>query len=86
MLTPLPPSLPLAKRAFYSIPVVGWLARDVMYGDHDNIYYLLVIIATAVIISFSIWGLPALVIKALIAVPFYMLFLIVVASPWTPNE
>jgi len=86
ILTPIPPSTPLFKRAFFAIPVVGWLARDVLYGDHDNIYYLLVIIATLLVVVFSIWGLPALVISALVVVPFYFVFMIVVASPWTPNE
>ena len=86
ILTPIPPAMPFYKRAFFAIPVVGWLARDVLYGDHDNIYYLLVIIATLLIVSFSIWGLPALVLIALFIVPFYFVFMIVVASPWTPNE
>ncbi len=86
ILTPIPPSTPLLKRAFFAIPLIGWLARDVLYGDSDNIYYLLVVIATLIIISVSIWGLPALVLKALAFVPFYMIFLIVVSSPWTPNQ
>jgi len=86
ILTPIPPAMPFYKRAFFAIPVVGWLARDVLYGDHDNIYYLLVIIATLLIVSFSIWGLPALVLIALFIVPFYFAFMIVVAAPWTPNE
>lgn len=86
ILTPIPPAMPLHKRAFFSIPVIGWLARDVLYGDHDNIYYLLVIIATLLVVSVSLWGLPALVMIALGIVPFYFAFMIVVASPWTPNE
>lgn len=85
-MTPIPPSMPLYKRAFFAIPVIGWLARDVLYGDSDNIYYLLVIIATLVILSVSIFGLPGLVVKAVFSVPIYMLFLVIVASPWTPNE
>lgn len=86
ILTPIPPATPLYKRAFFAIPLVGWLARDVLYGDHDNIYYLLVIIATLIIVSVATWGLPALVLMAVFAVPIYFVFLIIVASPWTPNE
>jgi hypothetical protein len=31
-----------ARRAFYAIPVIGWIARDLAEGSRDNIYYLLV--------------------------------------------
>lgn len=86
ILTPIPPSLPLWQRAFLAIPLIGWFARDVMYGDQENIYYLMVILATLIILSVSIWGLPALVIKAVAFVPIMFIFLVVVASPWTPNE
>lgn len=86
MLTPIPANKPFVQRAFFNIPVIGWLARDVMYGDHDNIYYLLVIILTLVIGAVSIWGLPALVVIAVSLVPIYFSFLIFVASPWMPND
>lgn len=86
IVTPIPPQTPFLKRAFYAIPVIGWIARDVMHGDSDNIYYLLVILATLIILSVSIWGLPALVMKAVFVVPIYFAVLIFIASPWMPNE
>lgn len=86
MLTPIPANKPFVQRAFFNIPVIGWLARDVMYGDHDNIYYLLVIIATVLICSVATWGLPALVVIAVSVVPIYFAVLIFIASPWMPND
>mgnify|MGYP000125929509 CR=1 FL=1 len=86
ILTPIPPAMPFWKRAFFAIPVIGWLARDVMYGARDNIYYLLVIVATLIVLSVATWGLPALVVKAVFFVPLYFIFLVVVGAPWTPNE
>lgn len=86
ILTPLPPAQPLWKRAFFAMPLVGWIARDVLYGAADNIYYLLVILATVVILSVVTWGLPARVLMAVASVPVYFVFLVVIASPWTPNE
>ncbi len=85
ILTPVPPHQSFAKRAFFAVPVIGWLARDVMYGDADNIWYLMVIIATALILAVAAWGLPALVVSALAVVPIYFVLMIVIASPWTPN-
>ncbi|MCF2903628.1 hypothetical protein L0666_01385 [Octadecabacter sp. CECT 8868] len=81
ILTPLPPALPLYQRAFYALPLVGWLARDVAFGDADNIYYFLVIFFTVVVLAVSTWGLPALVIIALTLVPIIMVLLAFIASP-----
>lgn len=86
ILTPIPPAMPFHKRAFFAIPVIGWLARDVLYGDSDNIWYLLVIVVTLLIGAVFTWGLPALVVTAVAFVPIYFGFLIFIASPWMPNE
>lgn len=86
ILTPIPPALPFHKRAFFSIPLVGWLARDVMYGDPDNIWYFLVIVVTLLIGAVITWGLPALVLAAVGFVPIYFGFLIFIASPYMPND
>lgn len=86
MLTPIPENKPFVQRAFFNIPVIGWLARDVMYGDHDNIYYLLVIIATVLIGAVATWGLPALVVIAVSVVPIMFAVLVFIASPYVPNE
>lgn len=86
ILTPIPPAMPFYKRAFFSVPVIGWLARDVLYGDHDNIYYFMVIVVTLLIGAVLTWGLPALVVIAVSFVPVYFGLLVFIASPWMPNE
>lgn len=81
ILTPVPPSLPWYQRAFFNIPVLGWMARDVVFGDHDNLYYLAVILLTAAILSVVTWGLPALVMIALSLVPVCFIMLVVLSRP-----
>lgn len=81
ILTPVPPTLSLSARAFYAIPVIGWIARDVIFGDKDNIWYALVIILTAFLLAITTWGLPALVLSALALVPLCFLVLIVMSRP-----
>ena len=83
ILTPIPPATPPLQRAFFSIPLVGWFARDVLFGDHDNIYYLLVILATIVVLSIKTWGMAALVLIYLALVPVVFVTLVIIASPYT---
>ena len=37
-----PRSQPFWLRAFLAIPVLGWIARDLIFGDKDNIWYALI--------------------------------------------
>jgi hypothetical protein len=66
----------------YSIPVLGWIARDLAYGAQDNIYYFLVIVVTALVLAVKTWGLVALSLTALATVPviFTVLILITVGK------
>jgi hypothetical protein len=81
ILTPIPPTTPLPARVFLAIPLIGWIARDVFFGDKDNIWYAMVIVLTALFLSVSTWGLPALVRTALALVPVCFFFLIVLSRP-----
>lgn len=82
ILTPIPPATPLLQRALFRVPVLGWIARDVAFGSHDNIWYALVIFVTAVVLSVATWGLAALVMVALTLVPVMFAFLIVFSKPF----
>jgi len=86
MLTPLPPSLPIVPRLIYSLPVVGWIARDVAFGDKDNIWYALVIALTAVVLAVATYGLPALVMIMLSLVPLMFLFFVAISWPWNVEK
>ncbi|MFP4273949.1 MAG: hypothetical protein ACLFRU_02905 [Paracoccaceae bacterium] len=69
---------PLPLRILLSLPVIGWIARDLLYGSSDNIYYLLVILATLLILAVATWGLPALSMAALAAVPVIWIVLLLI--------
>lgn len=79
---PLPASLPRPARLFFALPVIGRIAREVAFGEKDNIWYLLVILLTGLIIAISQWGLAALVIFYLPFVAIAFGFILVFSKPW----
>lgn len=71
-------SLARPRHWFYRIPVAGWIARDLIHGDEDNIWYFLAMIVSLAGIATLIWGLPALVLMAKVAVPVCFVLLILI--------
>ena len=67
-----------ASNPFYSIPVLGWIARDLKHGGPDTIYYFLVIVLTCVVLAVMQWGIVALAMTALALVPVIMVTLILI--------
>lgn len=65
-------------KLFMRIPVIGWITRDLLFGDADNIYYALVILLTLVVLLVMNFGLPALAMSALAIVPVFMGVLIAI--------
>ncbi len=63
---------------YYSIPVFGWIARDLVHGTRDNILYFLVIVLTLLILAMKTWGLVALAMTALATVPVIFVTLILI--------
>lgn len=72
------PTLAPRRHWFHLVPVLGWMARDIAHGTEDNIYYALVIFVTALVIGFKIWGLVAIAMTALAAVPVVFATLILI--------
>ena len=72
------PRLPRWQRLLFLVPVFGWMLRDVMYGDADNIYYALFSLVAIWIMAIMAFGYPAIILPALGLVPvcFLILFLI----------
>lgn len=60
-----PRRLPLGERLVYAIPVLGWMLKDVVHGDPDNVYYFAFAILCLWAISGLLFGLPGLVLPAL---------------------
>ncbi|WP_127902008.1 hypothetical protein [Solirhodobacter olei] len=67
----------LARRAFYAVPVIGWIARDIAEKGEENIYYALVIALTCVVLAVKTWGLVALGLTGLALVP--VMFVVLIA-------
>ncbi|WP_371036579.1 MULTISPECIES: hypothetical protein [unclassified Rhodosalinus] len=67
-----------ALRALFAVPVIGWIARDLMMGGRENFYYLLVALVTLWIMAVATWGLPALTLPALVMVPVIMITLVTI--------
>ena len=70
--------LPLLQRLVFSIPVLGWMLKDVIYGDRDNIWYFLFTLLTVWVLAMFAVGYPAFIIPVLAIVPVacFMIFLI----------
>ena len=67
------------SRGLYAVPVSGWIARDIACGP-DNIRYALVILLTVLVPAVKTWGLVALALTALAAVPVMFVLLIEIAQ------
>ena len=76
--TPARPSIWM--RIFLAIPVIGWIARDLIFGDKDNIWYALVAFVSLWMSSALIFGLPGLYLPALALVP--VMFTLIVIYAW----
>ncbi|WP_299507062.1 hypothetical protein [uncultured Roseobacter sp.] len=73
-------ALPFWQRMFFKIPVFGWVARDLMFGDKNNVWF-------ALIGFFSLWmsaaltfGLPGLYLPALALVPVIFVILLLITK------
>lgn len=71
-------STQVLKRAFYAIPVLGWIARDVIEGDRENIWYAVFLLAALWVIAIMTWGLPALYLPAVLLAPLCLLMLVLI--------
>jgi hypothetical protein len=70
---------PSLSRSLYAVPVFGWIARDIARGP-DNIWYALVILLAVLVLAVKTWGLVALALTALAAVPVMFVLLIAITQ------
>lgn len=64
-----PPRLPLWQRFFFAIPIVGWIAKDLLFGDKNNVWFALIAFVSLWLSSALVFGLPGLYLPALALVP-----------------
>lgn len=71
---------PFWLRLILAMPVIGRMTRELLYGDKDNIWYLLLTLVSLWGIAILQWGLLGLFLPALAMVPvvFVILMLITV--------
>lgn len=69
----------VAKMTF-TIPVFGWLLRDLFYGKQDAPFWFAASYVLAWMSSVVLFGLPALVTGALVLVP--VMFSLILAITW----
>jgi len=67
-------------RFFLAIPIIGWIARDLLDGGADNIYYLLVAIVSLLVVAVMTWGIKVLTLVAVALVP--VIFIVLVWITW----
>jgi hypothetical protein len=71
-----PTTLPLWQRAVYAVPVIGWLIKDLVHGDADNVYYFIAGLVCLWIIAGLQFGLVGIAIPAVLAAPAILLGLV----------
>ncbi|EKE44453.1 hypothetical protein OCGS_1291 [Oceaniovalibus guishaninsula JLT2003] len=78
ILTPIPPRTPLHLRILLHVPVLGWMARDVLFGDRNNLWFALIAIVSVWIMAIAAWGIVAVYLPVVFLVPavFVLLFLV----------
>lgn len=69
---------PRLTRIALSVPVLGWILRDLLYGDKDNIWYLLGGGACLWALAVIKWGVLGLYLPAVAAVPVVMIVLLLI--------
>ena len=67
-------------RVLRALPLIGRVIRDVE-REVDTIYYVFVILLTALVLAVQTWGLAALVVTAVAFVPVMFVLLIWVTLP-----
>jgi hypothetical protein len=68
------------SRVLRALPVIGRVIRDIE-RDVDTIFYVLIIVLTALILAIQAWGLAALVVTAVCFVPVMFTLLIWITLP-----
>ena len=74
------PAPSVVGRVLRKVPVVGRVIREVE-REVDTVYYLIVILLTAMVLAIMTWGLAALVVTAVALVPVMFILLICITLP-----
>jgi hypothetical protein len=73
--------LPLWQRLFFAIPVIGWVAKDLIFGDKNNIWFAIIGFVSLWLCSALTFGLPGLYLPAVAMVP--VIFVLLLFITWS---
>ncbi|MEM6889224.1 MAG: hypothetical protein AAF636_13910 [Pseudomonadota bacterium] len=73
--------MPIWQRLFFAVPILGWVARDVAFGDRNNLWFAIILFVSLWLISALTFGLPGLYIPAVALVP--VIFVTLVVITWS---
>ena len=76
-----PSQLPLWQRIFFAIPVIGWVAKDLLFGDKNNVWFALIGFVSLWLSAALTFGLPGLYLPALALVP--VMFTVLILITWS---
>lgn len=72
--------LPLWQRLFFAVPVIGWVAKDLLLGDKNNVWFALIAFVSLWLSSALVFGLPGLYLPALALVPVMFIVLLLITK------
>lgn len=75
-----PYRMPYWQRLFFVIPVIGWVTKDVLFGDKNNVWFALIGFVSLWMCSALTFGLPGLYLPALALVP--LMFCVLILITW----
>ena len=75
-----PSKLPFWQRIVFAIPVFGWVAKDITFGDRNNLWFAIIAFVSLWLSSALVFGLPGLYLPALALVP--LIFLALIFITW----
>lgn len=73
-------ALTIWQRLFFKIPVLGWIARDLIFGDKNNIWFALIAFVSLWMSAALTFGLPGLYLPALAMVPIIFIVLLLITK------
>ena len=76
-----PHALPFWQRLFFAIPVIGWVAKDLLFGDKNNVWFALIAFVSLWLSAALTFGLPGLYLPALALVP--VMFVVLLVISWS---
>ena len=76
-----PYKMPLWQRIFFAIPIIGWVAKELLFGDKNNVWFALIGFVSLWLSAALTFGLPGLYLPALALVP--VMFTVLIFITWS---